>query len=93
MGVLELPMPDLSKGRGSLEAQGKELEKRIKAGLPRDLRDSIRVKTFGSGERSGLRIEFDDRAEQMVLVAIEYPPGSDREECVAPPRRPKKRSC
>ncbi len=93
MGELELRMPDLAKGPLSLEAQGKALEKRIKNGLPRELRESVIVRVYRSDTGSGLRIEFDDRAEQMVLIAVEYPTGSEREECVAPPRKPKGKGC
>ena len=90
MGTLEMPMPDLGKGEGSLEAQGRRLERRIRSHLPREPRDKVTVAVYADGERTGLRIEFDDRAEQMVLVALEYPPGSDREECEMPSAKSKK---
>ncbi len=84
MGKLEMPMPDLGKGASSLDAQAKALEKRIRAQMPKDLAESVRVRTVRTKERSVLEIVFDDRAEQMVLVAIEYPKGSGREECAEP---------
>jgi len=86
MGKLELPMPDLGKGASSLDSQAKALEKRIRAQVPKDLAGSVRVRTVRTKERTVLEIEFDDRAEQMVLVAIEYPKGSGKEECVVPDR-------
>ena len=84
LGRLELPMPELGKGEHSLASTAKDMEKRIKAQTPPELRDSVAVKTFRKGGRTGLAIEFDDRAEKYVYVAIEYPAGAGHEEYAVP---------
>lgn len=91
MGKLELRMPDLGKGASSLESQAKALEKRIRDHAPKELRASITVRPYRRGAVTGLGIEYDDRAEQLVYVFLEYPPGSGREECAVPKERPKDR--
>lgn len=88
MGRLELPLPQLGKGKQSLESVAKEMQEKIRASAPKDLRNSIIVKPFKDGKRTGLAIDYDDRAEGVVYVAIEYPAGSGRQE-TAVPRKPK----
>jgi len=84
MGRLELPIPELGDGLKSLEEMAEEMEKRIRAQAPRELRGSISVKPFRKQGETGLAIEYDDRAERYVYIAIEYPAGSGKEECAAP---------
>lgn len=84
MGRLELPLPDLGLGQGSVKESVMEMEARIRAQAPPDLRDTIRVKTFKKGEMSGIVIEYDDRAENCVYAAMEYPRGGGKQESVAP---------
>jgi len=87
MGNLELPLPQLGKGKQSLEVIAKDMQERIRARAPKELRDTIIVKPFTKGKRTGLSIDYDDRAEGIVYVAIEYPAGSGKEES-AVPRKP-----
>jgi hypothetical protein len=84
MGSLELPLPEL--GNDSLSWSAKDIEKRIRAQTPSDLRDSINVRPFRNGKQTGIRIEYDDKAERFVFVAIEYPQGSGKHEDVVPHR-------
>jgi len=81
MGRLELPLPEMG---GRLEERAKDVQARIRAQTPEDLRDSIVVKPFRKGDLTGLAIEYDDRAENFVYVAMEYPRGGDREESAIP---------
>lgn len=81
MGKLELPMPDLGVG---LEAAAKDFEAKIKANVPLQFKKTIAVTPFRKGLRTGLAIEYDDRAENMVFAAIEYPKASGRGETVNP---------
>ena len=81
MGRLELPLPEI--GADSLSWSAKDIEKRIRAQTPVDLRDSIEVRPFRKGKQTGVRIEYDDKAERFVFVAIEYPQGSGKHEDAA----------
>ncbi|OGS42026.1 MAG: hypothetical protein A3K67_07750 [Euryarchaeota archaeon RBG_16_62_10] len=83
---MEIPLPELGGGKLSLKSSARAMEKRIKDQTPADLRRSIVVKPFRKGERTGLVIEFDDRAENFVYVAMEYPRGGGKKESVAPHR-------
>jgi hypothetical protein len=87
MGKLELPLPRLGKGKQSLEHVAKEMQEKIRTSAPKNLRETIIVKPFTKGELTGLSIEYDDRAERFVYVAMEYPAGSGKEED-AVPRKP-----
>ncbi len=73
MGRLELPMPELDKGSGSLEKAAKDMQDRIRAAAPAALRQSIIVKVYRGEKGTGMAIEYDDRAENLVYVALEYP--------------------
>ncbi len=84
MGTLELPMPEFGDGWKSLESMAEEMQKRIRSQVPREFRASVTVTPFRRDGETGLRIEYDDRAERYVYVAIEYPAGSGKEECAAP---------
>lgn len=85
MGRLELPLPELGK---PLEESAKAMESKIRAQVAPEYRKSIVVKAFRKGQKTGLAIEYDDRAENQVYVAMEYPKGSGREEGSAPGRKP-----
>lgn len=85
MGRLELPIPEL--GNESLSWSAKALEKRIRAQVPPSLRDSVTVRPFKKGERTGVLIDYPDEAESHVFVAIEYPKGGARNEDSVPRRR------
>jgi hypothetical protein len=87
MGRLELPLPRLGTGKQSLEVVAKEMQERIRARVPKDLRMTIFVKPFTRGKETGISIDYDDRAEGVVYVAIEYPGGSGKQETVVP-RKP-----
>lgn len=84
MGRLELPLPRLGKGTRSLEDIAEEMKTRIRAQVPEDLRDSVDVRPFGEGQRTGIVVEYDDRAERFVYVALEYPARSGRSENAVP---------
>jgi hypothetical protein len=84
MGRLELGLPEM--GNDSLSWAAKDLEKRIRAQTPEDLRESVVVRPFKNGEKTGVRIEYDDSAERFVFVAIEYPQGSGKHEDAVPHR-------
>ena len=73
MGRLELPLPELGRGAGSIEAAAKVMQTRIRKQVPRELRSTIVVKTFKKGKATGVAIEYDDRAENYVYMAMEYP--------------------
>ena len=73
MGRLELPLPDIGKGKTSLDLAAKEMQARIRNDIPEQFRRSLTVKPFRKGERTGLAIEYDDKAENMIYSAIEYP--------------------
>ncbi|MGQ9587985.1 MAG: hypothetical protein ACUVT7_06370 [Thermoplasmata archaeon] len=75
MGKLEIPLPELGKGKQSLDSSAKDLEARIRSQIPAPYRGSISVRPFRDGARTGLAIEYDDRAESFVCAAIEYPRG------------------
>jgi hypothetical protein len=87
MGRLELPLPQLGKGKQSLEYVASEMQERIRARAPKDLKETIIVKPFTRGEQTGLSIDYDDRAEGVVYVAIEYPAGSGKKETAVPRKR------
>lgn len=84
MGKLELPLPELGV---SLDESAKEMQARIRGQVPEDLRSSIAVRAFRRGDRTGLEISYDDRSENIVYSAIEYPKGSGRRERAAPEGR------
>ena len=86
MGRLELPLPELGKGTGGMERMAKEMEDRVKGHVPEELRDSIVVKPFKKGKTTGLAIEYDDRAENFVYIAMEYPRPGRKEESAVPHR-------
>jgi hypothetical protein len=75
MGRLELPLPELGN---SLESRAKQVQARIREQTPKDLRSTIVVKTFKKGKETGLTIEYDDRAENFVFMAMEYPKGAGK---------------
>ncbi len=78
MGKLELPLPEL--GTDSLSWSAKDIEKRIRAQTPPDLRTSILVRPFKRSDKTGVSIEYADEAENFVFAAIEYPKDSTRHE-------------
>jgi hypothetical protein len=84
MGKLELPLPQLGKGKQSLEVIAKDMQNKIRARAPKDLRETITVKPFTKGKQTGLSIEYDDRAENIVYMAMEYPMGGGKKESVVP---------
>lgn len=67
---MEIPLPEFDE---PLSAHAKRLEEKIRKQTPSELRDSIRVGTFKKGKRKGLAIEYDDKAENFVYTAMEYP--------------------
>lgn len=73
MGILELPLPELGKGAKSLEAAAKDMQARIRKQVPAELRNTVVVRTYKRGKSTGVAIEYDDRAENFVYVAMEYP--------------------
>ena len=77
MGKLELPLPEIGK---SLESHAKDMQARIRDQTPKELRSSIVVRTYRKGQQTGLLIEYDDRAENFVYMAMEYPKGTSKEE-------------
>jgi hypothetical protein len=79
MGRLELPMPELEKGSGSLEKAAKDMQDRIRSAAPPALRKSIVVKAYRGEKGTGIAIEYDDRAENLVYVALEYPRSGGKE--------------
>jgi hypothetical protein len=81
MGRLELPLPEVGI---SLESHAKEMQARIREQAPKDLRNSIVVKAFKKGKQTGLAIEYDDRAEDFVYMAMEYPKGGGKKDSVVP---------
>jgi len=70
MGRLEIPLPEMGE---MLSDNAKKLEDKIKKQTPTALRGSIKVGTYKKGEHTGLAIEYDDRAENFVYTAMEYP--------------------
>ncbi len=84
MGRLELPLPDIGH---SLENRAKDVQEKIRAQTPEELKSSVKVKPFRKGDRTGLAIEYDDRAENFVYIAMEYPRGDRKDESVDPSRR------
>ena len=84
-GRLVLPMPELGKGaKDSLKNAANDLQTRIREQTPEGLRSSIVVKAFKKGKSTGIAIEYDDRAENFVYIALEYPRPGSKEETVAP---------
>jgi predicted peptidase len=73
VGRLELPLPELGKGVKSIEAAAEVMQTRIRKQVPPELRSTIVVKTFKKGKTTGVAIEYDDRAENYVYMAMEYP--------------------
>jgi len=80
VGRLELPLPEIGT---PLKAHAKNMQARIRAHVPSELRKSVRVKAFKKGDKTGITIEYDDRAEGFVYTAMEYPRGGDKENPVA----------
>lgn len=68
-----MPLPVLAKGANSLEAAAKDMQARIREQVPQELRETIVVKTYTKGKATGVAIEYDDRAENYVYIAMEYP--------------------
>lgn len=62
----------------SLESHAKDMQARIREQTTKDLRNSIVVKVFKRGKETGLAIEYDDRAENFVYMAMEYPKGGGK---------------
>lgn len=83
MGRLELPLPEIGR---ALKEHVKDMQAKIRAQTPPELRESIVVNAFKKGGKTGIAIEYDDRAESFVYTAIEYPRGG-REESVDPHQR------
>ncbi len=73
MGRLELPLPDLGKGAKSVEAAARNMQARIRKQVPEELRGTVVVRTYKKGKTTGVAIEYDDRAENFVYIAMEYP--------------------
>lgn len=87
MGRLELPLPELGKdAKKNLESAAKDMEKMIRERTPADLKDSIVVTTYRSAKGTGIVIEYDDRAENLVYAAMEYPRPGRKEESAVPRR-------
>lgn len=84
MGRLELPIPELGPGDMSLSAAAKSIQAKIRKQIPPKLRDSVVVTAFKKEGRTGLAIEYDDRAENFVYMAMEYPRGGQKEESAVP---------
>jgi hypothetical protein len=85
VGRLELPMPELGKGgKDHLKAAAEEMQERIRARAPPELRNTIVAKTYKKGKSTGIAIEYDDRAENLVYIAMEYPRPGRKEESVVP---------
>jgi hypothetical protein len=63
----------MRKGSRTLEAAAKDMQTRIRNQLPPELKDTVVVRMFKRGESTGLAIEYDDRAENYVYMAMEYP--------------------
>ena len=72
MGRLELPLPEIGT---PLKAHAKNMQDRIRAHVPSELRKSVKVKAFKKGDTTGIAIEYDDRAENFVYTAMEYSRG------------------
>ena len=73
MGRLELPLPVLGKGAKSIEDAARNMQARIRRQVPEELRNTVVVKTYKKGKTTGVAIEYDDRAENFVYIAMEYP--------------------
>ncbi len=73
MGRLELPLPELGEGSRTLDDASEKMQARIRKQVPPELRDSVIVTAFKKGKSTGLAIEYDDRAENYVYMAMEYP--------------------
>jgi hypothetical protein len=80
MGRLELPLPEIG---APLKAHAKHMQARIRAQVPDELKKSIKVKVFKKGDKTGIAIEYDDRAENFVYTAMEYPREGGKENPVA----------
>lgn len=70
MGRLELPLPELGK---PLETHAKDMQEKIRKQIPEKMRKTVVVKAFKKGNRTGIAIEYDDKVENLVYSAIEYP--------------------
>ena len=70
MGRLELPLPELDR---SLETHAKDMQRRIRAQIPEKLKNTVVVKAYKKGKTTGIAIEYDDKVENLVYSAIEYP--------------------
>jgi hypothetical protein len=79
MGRLELPLPEIGK---PLEAHAKDMQARLREHVPTGLRESVKVTAFKKGDKTGIAIEYDDRAENFVYSAMEYPRGRGEEKPV-----------
>lgn len=81
MGKLVLPLPELGI---SIDESADEMQARIRERVPEKLRASISVKALREGSKTGLEVSYDDRAENFVYSAIEYPRVSGRKETAEP---------
>ena len=77
VGRLELPLPEIGK---QLKERAKDVQAKIRAQTPEELRGSVKVRPFKKGDVTGLTIEYDDRAENFVYIAMEYPRGGGKKE-------------
>ena len=78
-------MPELGKGaKNHIKAAAEDMQARIRARTPEELRDTVVVKAFKKGKSMGIAIEYDDRAENFVYIAMEYPRPGRKEESVVP---------
>jgi hypothetical protein len=74
MGRLELPLPELGKaGKKDLDGAARKMQRSIRQRVPADLKDTIVVKTYRTAKGTGIAVEYDDRAEDFVYAAVEYP--------------------
>jgi hypothetical protein len=71
MGRLELPLPELGRGTQFLSSSADRMQEQIRSKVPEEYRASIVVRQFKRRGSTGLSIEYDDRAEPFVMVALE----------------------
>lgn len=71
-----MPLPELG---GRLKERAEAVQTMIRAQTPPELRSSIRVTPYEKGGKTGLAIEYDDRAENFVYIAMEYPRDGGKE--------------
>ena len=66
-------MPELGRGTQFLSSSAERMQERIRSKVPEEYRSSIVVRPFKRRGSSGLSVEYDDRAEPFVMVALEEP--------------------